>query len=223
MQFLFNENSGLSSLLIEGEQYKYIFKVRRHAVEQNLFFRNLKNKKIYEYKVDSLDRRKAVLSLVSSEEKIIEAKKKLHIGWCVIDPKSVEKVLASLNEIGVEKITFIYCKYSQSKYKINEEKLQKLLLNSSGQCGRSSVIEIEHCSSLKEFLEQNPQSYMFNFSKNHILSKKDEIDTIVIGCEGGFESEEVALFDEEKIVGVDSDIILRSETAAAAAAAAVLL
>ena len=64
---------------------------------------------------------------------------------------------------------------------------------------------------------------MFNFSKNHILSKKDEIDTIVIGCEGGFESEEIALFDEEKIVGVDSDIILRSETAAAAAAAAILL
>ena len=47
-------------------------------------------------------------------------KNKLHIGWCVIDPKTVEKYIASLNEIGVDKITFIYADYSQ--------KISKLIL-----------------------------------------------------------------------------------------------
>ncbi len=223
MQFLFNENSGSSSLVIDGEQYNYIFKVRRHRTDENIFFRNLNDKNIYQYKIDSIDRRKAVLSLISSEEKIIEAKKKLHLGWCVIDPKSVEKAIPFLNEIGVEKITFIYCRFSQSKYNINEEKLEKLLFNSSGQCGRSSIIKIAHCDSLEEFLSQNPDSYMFNFSQNNIKDKKDDISTIVIGCEGGFSDEEVTLFDKDKVVGVDSSIILRSETAVTVAASAILL
>ncbi len=223
MQFLFNENSGSSSLVIDGEQYKYIFKVRRHRTDENIFFRNLEDKNIYQYKIDSIDRRKAVLSLVDSKEKAIEAAKKLHLGWCVIDPKSVEKAIPFLNEIGVDRITFIYCKFSQSKYNINEEKLEKLLLNSSGQCGRSSIIKLSYCDSLKEFLTQNPDSYMFNFSQNNIKDKKDDISTIVIGCEGGFSDEEITLFDKDKVVGVDSSIILRSETAVTVAASVILL
>lgn len=223
MQFLYNENSGESKLSLEGEQYKYIFKVRRHKSDESLFFRNLRENILYEYKIENIDRRKAVLSLVNSEERVIEAKKKLHIGWCVIDPKSVERSISFLNEIGVGMITFIYCKYSQSKYKPNIEKLEKLLINSSSQCGRSSIIKLDECDSLEEFLDQNPGSYMFNFSQNNIADKKNDIETIVIGCEGGFSEDEVKMLTKDKIVGVDSNMIFRSETAVTVAASAVLL
>jgi len=213
MQFIYHEFAGENSLKIEGELYKYIFKVRRFNSESNLLLRNLRDKNIYHYTVSDIDRRKATLELLKSEEKIIEPKKSLHIAWCIIDPKSVEKYIASLNELGVAKITFIYCEYSQKQYKPNLEKLEKLLINSSQQCGRSSIIELETCSSLEEFVKENPDSYMFNFSSNNIHTAKNDIKTIIVGCEGGFSSKEVSAFAKEKIVGIDNELILKSETA----------
>ncbi|MBT3281257.1 MAG: 16S rRNA (uracil(1498)-N(3))-methyltransferase [Campylobacteraceae bacterium] len=223
MQFTYHINSGDPILTIDGDLHKYLFKVRRHDKNQNIYFRNLINNNIYEYKIDIVDKRKTTLTLVSFEEKTIQADKKLHIGWCVIDPKSIEKQIASLNELGIEKITFIYCEYSQYKYKVNIEKLEKLLINSSQQSGRSNIIQLEQCESLESFLEQNPASYMFNFSSNHIDTHKDDIDTIIIGCEGGFSNNEITNVDNSKIVGIHSNIILRSETAAVTVASKILV
>lgn len=222
MQFTYLEDASQPIITIEAELHKYLFKVRRHNIEDDLYFRNLKDKNIYRYKVEHIDRRKTTLKLIDYEEKIIEPKKDLHIGWCVIDPKSVEKYIASLNEIGVTKITFIMCQYSQKQYKVNFEKLEKLLINSSSQCGRSSIIQLDICDSLDKFLEKYPQSFMFNFSTNNINDKKSDIDTIVLGCEGGFSKDEVGKFQEEKIVGIDSNLILRSETAVVTIASIVM-
>ncbi len=213
MQFTYHKDASCDTITIEAELHKYLFKVRRHSTEDDLYFRNLQDNNIYKYKVQTIDRRKTTLKLIDFEEKIIEPKKELHIGWCVIDPKSVEKYIASLNEIGVCKITFIYCQYSQKTYKPNFGKLEKLLINSSSQCGRSNIIELEVCESLDKFLELYPDSYMFNFSQNNIVNHKENIKTIVLGCEGGFSQKEIQEFQEDKIVGIDSNIILRSETA----------
>lgn len=212
MQFTYHKDSGSDIIEIETELHKYLFKVRRHDINEDLYFRNLEDKNIYTYKVQNIDRRKTTLSLQNCEEKVIEPQKELHIGWCKIDPKSIEKVIASLNELGVTKITFINCEFSQRKYTINYEKLKKLLINSSQQSGRSSIIELDEIECLYKFIENNPESFMFNFSKNLIDNKKDEIKTIIIGCEGGFSSDEVSPFDTDKIVGIDSNLILRSET-----------
>jgi len=212
MQYTYHKDSGSDIIEIEAEVHKYLFKVRRHDISEDLYFRNLEDKNIYSYKVQNIDRRKTILSLQSFQEKIIEPKKELHIGWCKIDPKSIEKVIASLNELGVTKITFINCEFSQGKYSVNYDKLEKLLINSSQQSGRSSIIEIEECDCLDKFIENNPDTYMFNFSKNLIDDKKHDIKTIIIGCEGGFSSDEVGTFNKDKIVGIDSNLILRSET-----------
>lgn len=222
MQFIYHSDAGSDSLKIDGELYKYIFKVRRFDTEENLIFRNLKDKNIYHYSVVDIDRRKATLELINKEEKSIEPQKYLHIGWCMVDPKSIEKYIASLNELGVSKITFIYCEYSQKQYKINFEKLEKILINSSQQCGRSSIIELDLMDSLKEFKKCNPNSYMFNFSTNNIHTYKDKIDTIIIGCEGGFSNDEVKGFDQEQIVGIDNPLILKSETAVVSTAGILL-
>jgi len=212
MQFTYHKDSGSQTIEIEAELHKYLFKVRRHSIEDTLFFRNLLDKKLYSYSVQNIDRRKTTLQLLSSQEKLIEPQKELHIGWCKIDPKSIEKVIASLNELGVTKITFINCEFSQRKYTINYEKLEKLLINSSQQSGRSSIIKLQECESLDLFLEQHPDSYMFNFSSNLIDDKKDDIKTIIIGCEGGFSNNETEKINDDKIVGINSNLILRSET-----------
>ena len=213
MQFTYHENAGETTLKIDGDLHKYLFKIRRQDKSENLYFRNLDDSYIYEYEVITVSRRDTVLNLISKQEKIIQSKRKLHIAWCIIDPKEIEKVIPNLNELGVYKITFITCKYTQKKYKINFEKLDKLLKNSSSQCGRSNIIELDTCSSLDEFLKKYPDTYMFNFSSNNINDSKEDINTIVIGCEGGFSDEEITKIDQNKIVGCNVNTILKSQTA----------
>ena len=223
MQFTFHELAGDKSLKIDGDLHKYLFKVRRHNSNNNLFFRNMKDDVLFEYKIIAVNRRDTLLELENQTIKPIKPKKELHIGWCIIDIKNIEKMLPSLNEIGVTKITFINCEYSQNNVKINYEKLHKILINSSSQSGRSNMIEISSVDSLAEFMKLYDDCYMFNFTTNNIQNNIDDIKTIVLGCEGGFSSEEVRKFNSNKIVGVDSNMILRSETAVLTIASKILL
>jgi 16S rRNA (uracil1498-N3)-methyltransferase len=223
MQFTYDEFCGKEILEIRDDVYNYLIKARRHKIDDEIYFRNLKDNNIYLYKINSIDKKKANLNLISSEEKIVINEKKLHLGWCVIDPKTVEKFIASLNEMGVDKITFIYADYSQKNFKINIEKLEKILINSSSQCGRSDIIKLEISKSLEDFIKENNDVYFLDFSTVCIDNKKDEIKTLVIGCEGGFSKNEREKFNRENIVGFNSNLILRSETAIISASSKILL
>ncbi|MBP9597345.1 MAG: RsmE family RNA methyltransferase, partial [Fusobacteriaceae bacterium] len=113
MQFTYDEFCGGNILEIKDEVYNYLIKARRHKIDDEIYFRNLKDNNLYLYRLNDIDRKKAILDLISSEEKTLLNEKSLHLGWSVVDPKTVEKYIASLNEMGVDKITFIYSDYSQ--------------------------------------------------------------------------------------------------------------
>ena len=222
MQYLQHNQAGVASLILTGDEHRYIFKVRRHKEGETIALRNLLDEQIYFYCIVSLDKKQAHLQLEKSKNLSIKAKKNLHIAWCVIDPKSIEKVLPTLNEIGIDKITFIYCKRSQKSFKLDFKRLNKILLNSSQQCGRSSLMKLETNNSLEDFLEQYPQTVMLNFSE-HTLDKDSNIETMLVGCEGGFTNEEVALFSPKNIMGLDTPLILKSESAVCSVGVKLLL
>ena len=222
MLYLYHTEAGKQQLTLSGDDHRYIFKVRRHKIDDTLYLRNLKDGLLHRYTITFIDKRTATLSLQESSMLEIKASKSLHIGWCIIDPKNIEKVLPSLNEMGVEKITFIYCKRSQKSFKPDFKRLEKILLNSSQQSGRSKMMKLEMVKDLEIFISQNPHAKMLNFSENNFVS--DTIfDTIVIGCEGGFHEDETALFASENIVGFDTPLILKSESAVCAVASKLLL
>jgi 16S rRNA (uracil1498-N3)-methyltransferase len=223
MQFTYFKDAGLNHINIDGDLHKYLFKIRRHNADNNIQFRNLIDHNIYEYKITNITKKNTNLDLVNSYEKIISPSKYLHIAWCIIDTKNIEKNIALLNEIGVSKITFISCDFTQNKYKINFDKLTILLQNSSSQCGRSDTMELDINDSLDDFLLKYPNTYMFNFSKNNISLEKVNIETILVGCEGGFSQNELNKFKEEKIVGCNSNTILQSQTAVIGLASSILL
>ena len=222
MLYLYHDEAGMSQLTLEGDDHRYIFKVRRHKEGDMLHLRNLEDGLLHRYLITFMDKRSAMLSLQESSTLEIKAKHSLHIGWCIIDPKSVEKVLPSLNEMGVEKITFIYCKRSQKSFKLDFKRLEKILLNSSQQSGRSQMMQLEISENLPQFLAKYPQSKMLNFSEDNFIGST-AVDTIVIGCEGGFHEDETALFKDEDIAGFDTPLVLKSESAVCAVAAKILL
>ena len=57
----------------------------------------------------------------------------------------------------------------------------------------------------------------------YTLSSEISIDTIVVGCEGGMTEDEVALFAPQRVIGFDTPLVLKSESAVCAVASKVLL
>ena len=83
-------------------------------------------------------------------------------------------------------------------------------------------MKLELNNSLENFLEKYPKTVMLNFSEE-ILNKNSDIESILIGCEGGFTNEEIKMFDSTHIIGLDTPMILKSESAVSAVTTKILL
>lgn len=222
MQFLYHPDSGNPSLTIGGEEYRHLFRARRQKKEEMIHTRNLQDHQLHLYQTVELGKKEALLELVESHHEPKVHPIGLTIGWCLIDPKSIEKALPSLNELGIENIAFFPCARSQKNYQIDSERCSRILIRSCEQCGRSLVPRLEIFDSLSDFLQAYPESYLLDFHTEKTIDKNQNIKSIVIGCEGGFSEEEREVF-QGKVVKTTNPLIMKSETAAMAAASVLLL
>lgn len=219
---LLDETPG-ETLSIKGEVFKYLVKVRRHGLGDRIDFRSRENMDIlYSYEVLRIENRNLELRCVASSKSVLKAKKALHIGWCVIDPKSIEKVLPSLNEIGVARISFIFCERSQKSFKLDFPRYKRILEASMQQCGRSTYIEFDTFKNVADFIEKHPQTKVFDFT-DKTLDDYGEVNTILIGSEGGFSKSEKELLKDKDVFRLDTPMVLRSESAVMAVSSKILL
>jgi len=206
----------------------YIFsddasKNRRHKLDDIIYLKNKDSiDTLYKYKISNIEGRSLDLQLISSEIYKLHAKKNLHIAWCVIDFKSIEKVLPILNEIGVNKISFIYCDRSQKNFRLDFKRFERILESSMQQCGRSSFMKFDTYKNIQTFIEKYPDTKVFDFSDT-ILDKKADFNTVLIGCEGGFSQNEKEFLSSLEVFRLDTPMILRSESAVVAVASKILL
>ncbi len=222
MKFLLHNEAGANELSVSGDDYKYLIKVRRHKAGDLIVFRSHeKLSEEYRYRLERTDGRNAYFTLQSHHSSPCERQKNLHIGWCLVDPKTVEKTLPMLTELGVSKITFIHCKRSQQNFRLDFERFNRIMESSIMQCGRTSLIELAESPNVSTFLKSNPEAVIFDFGGTP-LENDEPVDTVVIGCEGGFDESERKLFNEYRIRLFSSPMILRSETAAVAVASRLL-
>jgi len=214
MQFIYEKD--ISPLMqISGDNYKYLIKVRRLKIGDNVNITDFN--KIYSFEIIEITKKEVKLKQIE-EIKANQTLKPFHIGWCKIETKNIEKVLPSLNEIGVTKITFIDCDRSQGNFKLKIDRIEKILINSNQQCGRLSMMEIEFCESLDKFLDKYPESKICDFGGEKI---NGDFEVGVVGCEGGFSDRERKLF--KNTISFDTPLILRSESAVVSLASKVLL
>lgn len=223
MIYLLHEESSKESFSIKGETHKYLVKVLRHKVGDILNLRTKDNiKTLYKYEIVAVDGRSLDLKLISSEINEMRSEKKLQIAWCVIDSKSIEKALPMLNEIGVNKISFIYCDRSQKNFKLDFNRFDRILEASMQQCGRTNFMELEVHKNLKDFIALNPKTKVFDFCDNTL---KDGIgfESVLIGAEGGFSKDEKDFLKTQDVFRLDTPMVLRSESAVVAVASKILL
>lgn len=220
MQFLYIAESGDEIIRLKDDTFRHLM-VRREKKDEIIKTRNLKNSTLYSYKIESISKKEAILRLIDKKELEIVPKRFLHLCWCIIDPKAIEKSLPTLNEIGVAKISFIYCQRSQRNFKVDLKRCEKILINSSQQCGRSNIIELELVDKLKNVIDSYQDIVVLDFGG--ISCFDADIKRVLIGPEGGFSDDERELLSHLKKISFNTNSILKSESAAISIAAKVLL
>lgn len=218
MVFSYDEKSGSELLKIEGESFRHLFLARRSRADETFLFRNLKDGFLYEYEAQNVGKKDATLRLVSSRKDEDGHMPANEIAWCVVDPKTIEKTLPMLNEIGVSKLYFVYSDRSQKNFKLDMDRVNRILINSCCQCGRSDLMEIYTYKSLKDFCEDKKEFFVFDFGGEAASQAREGI--FLVGPEGGFSEDEKKLLSKnaKKILSFGTKNILRSETAVVSAA-----
>lgn len=223
MIYVLEPRAGEERLLIKGELHKYLIKVRRHTLGDILGFRSKESiNMLHHYEIVALEPRVAELKRIKSEELEVKSSKNLHIAWCIIDSKSIEKVLASLCEIGVSRISFITCDRSQKNFKLDFKRFERIVEASMQQSGRTSIMEFDRYSSIESFISEFPQTKVFDFTET-ILENTEDFREVLVGCEGGFSQKEKKFLQQQEVFRLNTPMILRSESALLAVSSKILL
>lgn len=212
MQFLYDQRAPQERLCIQNEAFLHL-KARRTKVGERIEVRNLKDGKKYLYEVINLDRKCADLELVFTS-KSDNFKYDFQIAWAVVDPKTIEKTLPFLNELGVGKIIFVYTEYSQANFKLHIDKFEKICALSCEQCGRDSMMEFEIYKNLDDFLSVYENVALINFGGKSLNEYNNEL--LFIGSEGGFSKAETQKIQNS--FKLENNHVLKSQTAITAIA-----
>lgn len=213
MQFLYDKRAGSEILELNNEPFLHL-KARRVSVGERINIRNLKDGKNYLYEVREFGRKSATLSLefASLGERVSYD---LVMAWAVIDPKTIEKTLPFLNELGVGKIIFVYTQFSQANFRLDLARFEHICALSCEQCGRDSLMEFEIYQNIDEFASVYDNVALVNFGGKSLDVYVNEL--LFVGPEGGFSDTEKARFKSH--YGLKTNDILRSQTAIVAVAA----
>jgi len=220
MQFIYDKNTSQDILTISDENYRYLFKARRLKIGDIVNFRNLVDDMLYKYEIKEIDKKEAKLSLKNTIAKEVKKQKKLNLIWCIIDTKLIYSTLPMLNQLGVSKISFVYCDRSQKNFKVDLQKCRKILINSCQQSGRYNLMKVEIIDSLDDILTIHTDISILDFGGE---LEWREPSNILIGCEGGFSENERTKLKDCKKIGLNTDIILKSETAIVTIASKLLI
>lgn len=173
------------------------------------------------YEIKKIDKASIYLNLIKD---VVIKKNDLEIILfpALIKKDKLEWVVQKAVELGVTKIIPVISARSEKK-DINLNRLNKISIEASEQCGRSDLVEIFQPIKFKDVLKDiKGQSFLANANGDNFVDclklidkNKLELLNIFIGPEGGFEEVEIELAKKNNIKIVSfGDNILRSETAA---------
>ena len=166
-----------------------------------------------------LNNREVFIVFKEKLENIILPKIKVHIAVSTISMKNMDLIVQKIAELGATEFTPLYTKRSQ--YKNVGDKIthwRKISIHASEQCSRVDIMKINTPTSLGDYLTKNTSRNKYLLYQNGTSFTSEDFRnrdmTILVGPEGGFEDEEVELFENYnwKMINISQNI-LRTETA----------
>lgn len=124
-------------------------------------------------------------------------------------------------EIGFDELSFLNCRWSERKV-IKTERIQKILVSAMKQSHKPELPVLNEMVDFKKFVQQPFSGQKFiahchqdNLPELRSVMQRDEDVLVLIGPEGDFSEEEVALAEANGFVGISlGKSRLRTETAA---------
>ena len=206
------------------EQFHYVKNVMRLKVGDVLSIFNAQG----EWDARIEDYKKNIVSIkILKKVKNIKKENNVCLAFSPIKQNSLNFMIQKTTELGIQRFIPLICERSIVK-EINNERIKKIIIESSEQSNRISLPQISKKDSLKNFLNTFPKNGRIIFcdincdsgNLKKILSKKvDGPICILIGPEGDFsENERQLIIDLNQASSVSlASNILRAETAAIAA------
>ena len=201
---------------LDKPQSHYLTKVMR--VKENEVFSLFNKNGEWEAKVLKISKGVVEFKTVKQLRKK-ESSKELWLAFSPIKSNYQNFMIQKATELGVTKFLPIIFDRTVVR-KINNERLEKIVIEASEQSNRLNVPEIEKAQNLKNFLNSNSMDLIFTDlnSDNKKIDKSKLTDKpicIIIGPEGDFseaEREEILSFKGVQSLKINENI-LRSETA----------
>jgi 16S rRNA (uracil1498-N3)-methyltransferase len=162
-----------------------------------------------------------VLGVREAAKSRFMSEREVYLYAALVKKDTFEWIVEKATELGVTKIIPILAERTEKKA-VNEERLKKIVIEASEQSGRGSVSEIMPVIDLKEAVKQIEDVKIIAFHTDAELFEVSDIKgkeplACFIGPEGGWSSDEIALFHEHKIaVKSIGTQVLRAETAVVA-------
>ena len=214
--FFSNTLSAKMTDRLDKSQSHYLTKVMR--VKENEVFSIFNQNGEWEAKVLKISKGIVEFKTVKQLRKK-ESSKELWLAFSPIKSNYQNFMIQKATELGVTKFLPIIFDRTVVR-KINNERLEKIVIEASEQSNRLKVPEIEKAQNLKNFLNSNSMDLIFTDlnSDNKKIDKSKLTDKpicIIIGPEGDFseaEREEILSFKGVQSLKINENI-LRSETA----------
>ncbi len=161
---------------------------------------------------------------VQEEKEVQKIESEVHVSLACIRKERFEWAVEKLTELGVASITPIETERSEHTH-LNIERLKKIAIEASEQCGRGNIPEVEEVCSLKLVVSSlDDNTFVADFGGAPLSSYKLQTCLpdrqannykLLIGPEGGWSEGERELFKTKKVKTVSlGETVLRAETAA---------
>lgn len=160
--------------------------------------------------------------IYATEENRTETEKRVTLYQCVA--KETDFIVQKAVELGVKRFVPVISRYVNAS--VNTERLRKIILESSKQCGRASLMELSEPIPFSQAVaqaEKEEQLILFPYERADEGNIRDSVQSetqigLFIGSEGGFSEDEAEALRKigAKVVTLGKRI-LRAETAAVAA------
>lgn len=230
--FLPPEGLASNQIKITGEQARYLSLVLRVTQGETITILDGAGRR-YTCRIIQVHKKEVLAEKIKEEIYSAESPIPITLAQGIPKGEKMDLIIQKSTELGVKKIIPLITEHAEVRETGKLERWRKIALSAAQQSGREKIPEIESPVSLNEFL--NPPTPLLTkgdegeflkiiFSeteKNQTLKKilkdfKDITDiTILIGPEGGFSHQEVALAINSGFIPASlGPRILRTETAA---------
>lgn len=225
-----------SKMVIGGEDAHHMMRVLRFKAGQRLTVVDSQCK-IAEAQITGFGEQSVELKLLHCLEVDTEAPVEVMLAQCLPKSDKMDFIVQKAVELGVSSIYPVLSencivKYDSAKKVLRQQKWQKIAGEAAKQCGRTRIPSIEPISGLKEVLDAlDPLVEAFLCYegqadcsiKGLLENSKAKRFFVLIGPEGGFSPDEVAMCKNCGVKTVTMGArILRTETAALAAVSLVM-